>query len=175
MQSIRETFITLYFPTKNGIISEDFRLEFKKLFKGDEQIINVLKTEKKFEDYQSNDVFMENMKNKCEDRLFTQKEMTFNQIKERAATETIWQWYHPDQMEDLKKDCIKKDKWRETGGYLVKGPFAKEPTSVIVEQTAYNQSTGEFTLKVRGVGGDKVYYDIEQSQLQHQLKHLQSL
>ncbi len=161
LQSIRETFITLYFPTKNGIISEDFRLEFKEnSFKGDEQIINVLKTEKKFEDYQSNDVFMENMKNKCEDRLFTQKEMTFNQIKERAATETIWQWYHPDQMEDLKKDCIKKDKWRETGGYLVKGPFAKEPTSVIVEQTAYNQSTGEFTLKVRGVGGDKVYYDI---------------
>lgn len=161
LQSIRETFITLYFPMKNGIVSEDFKLEFKEnSFKGEEQIINVLKNEKKFEDYRSDDEFMELMRQKCEDRLFTQKEMTFNQIKERAATETIWQWYHPDQLEDLKKDCIKKDKWREIGGYLVKGPFAKEPTSVMVEQTGYDQNTGEFTLKVRGIGGDKVYYDI---------------
>jgi len=161
LQSIRETFITLYFPMKNGIVSEDFKLEFKEnSFKGEEQIINVLKNEKKFEDYRADDEFMELMRQKCEDRLFTQKEMTFNQIKERAATETIWQWYHPDQLEDLKKDCIKKDKWREIGGYLVKGPFAKEPTSVMVEQTGYDQSTGEFTLKVRGIGGDKVYYDI---------------
>ncbi|HRC79888.1 MAG TPA: DUF499 domain-containing protein [Sedimentibacter sp.] len=161
LQSIRETFITLYFPMKNGIVSEDFKLEFKEnSFKGEEQIINVLKNEKKFEDYRSDDEFMELMRQKCEDRLFTQKEMTFNQIKERAATETIWQWYYPDQLEDLKKDCIKKDKWREIGGYLVKGPFAKEPTSVMVEQTGYDQNTGEFTLKVRGIGGDKVYYDI---------------
>lgn len=161
LQSIRETFITLYFPTKNGIISEDFKLEFKEnSFKGEEQIIKVLESQLKFEDYKSDDKFMEQMRNKCEDRLFTQKEMTFNQIKERAATEVRWQWYHPDQLEDLRKDCIKKDKWREIGGYLVKGPFAKEPTSVIIEQTAYDHNTGEFTLKVRGVHGDKVYYDI---------------
>jgi len=161
LQSIRETFITLYFPTKNGIVSEDFKLEFKEnSFKGEEQIVNVLKEQLKFEDYQSDDRFMEQMRNKCEDRLFTQKEMTFNQIKERAATEVRWQWYNPTQLEDLKKDCIKKDKWREIGGYLVKGPFAKEPTSVIVEQTDYDHNTGEFMLKVRGVGGDKVYYDI---------------
>lgn len=44
LQSIRETFITLYFPTKNGIVSEDFKLEFKEnAFKGEEQIIKVLK------------------------------------------------------------------------------------------------------------------------------------
>lgn len=161
LQSIRETFITLYFPTKNGIISEDFKLEFKEnSFKGEEQIVKVLASQLKFEDYKADDRFMEQMRNKCEDRLFTQKDMTFNQIKERAATETIWQWYHPAQLEDLKKDCIKKDKWREIGGYLIKGPFAKEPTSVIVEQTDYDHKTVEFTLKVRGVSGDKVYYDI---------------
>jgi len=161
LQSIRETFITLYFPTKNGIVSEDFKLEFKEnSFKGEEQIIKVLESQQKFEDYQADDRFMEEMRNKCEDRLFTQKEMTFNQIKERAATEARWQWYHPTQLDDLKKDCLKKDKWREIGGYLVKGPFPKEPTSVIVEQTDYDTKTGEFTLKVRGVRGDKVYYDI---------------
>ncbi len=161
LQSIRETFITLYFPTKNGIVSEDFKLEFKEnAFKGEEQIVKVLESQQKFEDYQADDRFMEEMRNKCEDRLFTQKEMTFNQIKERAATEVKWQWYHPAQLDGLKKDCLKKDKWREIGGYLVKGTFPKEPTSVIIEQTNYDPKTAEFTLKVRGVSGDKVYYDI---------------
>ena len=161
LQSIRETFITLYFPTKNGIVSEDFKLEFiKNSFKGEDQIIKVLENQLKFEDYKSDDRFMEQMRNKCEDRLFTQNEMTFNQIKERAATEIRWQWYYPSQLDDLRKDCIKKDKWREIGGYLVKGPFAKEPTSVVIEQADYDKKTGEFTLKVRGVSGDKVYYDI---------------
>jgi len=161
LQSIRETFITLFFPTKNGIISEDFKLEFtENSFKGEEQVVKVLKDQMKFEDYQSDDRFMEQMRNKCEDRLFTQKEMTFNQIKERAATETRWQWYHPNQLDDLKKDSLKKDKWREIGGYLVKGPFEKEPTAVIVEQTNYDLKSKEFTLKVFGRGGDKVYYDI---------------
>ena len=161
LQSIRETFITLYFPTKNGIVSEDFKLEFKEnAFKGEEQIVKVLESQQKFEDYQADDRFMEEMRNKCEDRLFTQKEMTFNQIKERSATEVRWQWYNPAQLDDLKKDCLKKDKWREIGGYVVKGPFSKEPTSVIIEQTNYDPKTAEFTLKVRGVSGDKVYYDI---------------
>lgn len=161
LQSIRETFITLYFPTKNGIVSEDFKLEFKEnSFKGEEQIVKVLESQLKFEDYKSDDRFMEQMRNKCEERLFTQKEMTYQQIKERAAMEIRWQWYHPAQLEDLRRDCIKKDKWREIGGYLVKGPFAKDPTSVIVEQTNYDHQTGEFTLRVRGLRGDKVYYDI---------------
>jgi hypothetical protein len=161
LQSIRETFITLYFPTKQGIVSEDFKLEFKEnSFKGEEQIVKVLESQLKFEDYKSDDKFMEQMRNKCEERLFTQKEMTFNQIKERAATETRWQWYHPDQLDDLRKDSLKKGRWKEIGGYLVRGPFAKEPTSVVVEQTEYDRHTGEFTLKVRGKIGDKVYYEI---------------
>ena len=161
LQSIRETFITLYLPTKNGIVSEDFKLEFKEnSFKGEDQIVKVLESQLKFEDYKSDDRFMENMRCKCEERLFTQKEMTFNQIKERAATEIRWQWYNPIQLDDLRKDCIKKDKWREIAGYVVKGPFAKEPTSVVIEQADYDENTGEFTLKVRGVSGEKVYYDI---------------
>lgn len=161
LQTIRETFVTLYFPTKAGIISEDFKLEFKEnAFKGEDQIIKVLAEAEKFQDYEANDAFMDTMQKKCEQRLFTQKEMTWNQIKERAATETIWQWYHPNQFEDLRKDRLKKDKWREVGGYIEKGPFAKEPTSVAVEQTNYDELTGEFTLKVRGVHGDRIYYDI---------------
>ena len=161
LQSIRETFITLYFPTKNGIASEDFKLEFKEnKFNGEEQIVKTLKEAQKFEDFSDEDKPLETMQKKCEQRIFTQKEMPWSQILERAATEVQWQWYHPKQMDALKAACLKKDKWREIGGYITKGPFAKEPTDVVIEQIEYNDKSGEFTLKVRPVHGNVVYYDV---------------
>jgi len=158
--TIRETFVALYYPTKNGIESAEFKLEFKEnKFNGEEQIISCLTDSSKYEAFSKDDQFLENLRKKCEARLFTIKELPFSQIKERAATTVAWQWYHPDQLESLRLDCIKKDKWREINGYLVKGPFEKDPTSVVVEQTSYDEKTQEFTLKIRGIGG-KVYYDI---------------
>ena len=69
-------------------------------------------------------------------------------------------------MEELKKKCISSDVWRESGGYIVKGPFAKEPTDVTIEQTEYNEDTGEFTLKVKPLRGDRVYYNISEEPTQ---------
>lgn len=158
--TIRETFVTLYYPTKNGIESSDFKLEFKgNRFNGEEQIITSLRDAMKYDSFCKDDSFMETLRKKCEQRLFTTAQMMYSQIVDRAATEASWQWYHPDQLDSLKVDCIKKDKWREVGGYLVKGPFEKEPTSVNVTQTNYDEKTQIFTLHVKGVGG-RVYYDI---------------
>lgn len=158
--TIRETFVTLYFPNKNGIEKTDFKLEFKNnRFDGEEQVIQALKEVKKFEDQTSDDDALETLRKKCEKRLFTTQEMTYATILDRAATEPSWQWYHPTQMEILRKDCLRKDKWREVGGYLKKGPFEKDPTSVTVSQIDYDESTDEFSLRVKGVGG-RVYYDI---------------
>ncbi len=158
--TIRETFVTLYYPTKNGIEQTDFRLEFKEnKFDGEEQVIATLKDAMKYEEYSTEDSFFETLRKKCEQRLFTTKEMPYSQICERAATETSWQWYHPGQLDALKADCLKKDKWREIGGYLVKGPFKKDPTNVNVTQQSYDEATQEFTYHIKGVGG-RVYYDI---------------
>lgn len=160
LSTIRETFITLYYPTRNGIESSDFKLEFKgNKFDGEEQILAVLKDAMKYEPFSKEDDFMETLRKKCEKRLFTIKEMPYSQIISRAATEPSWQWYHPDQLDALRADCLKKDKWREIGGYLVKGPFEKDPTSVTVSQTSYDAEKEEFTLRIHGVGG-RVYYDI---------------
>lgn len=161
LQTIRETFITIYYPSKSGLTRDDFKLEFAaNKFDGEDQIIKVLKGAMKFEDFQAEDPFIETLRKKAEARIFTQKEMPWSQILERAATEPSWQWYHPKQMDELKKKCLNNDTWREIGGYLVKGPFEKEPTDVIVEQTDYNEETGEFTLKVKPVRGDHVYYEL---------------
>ncbi|HZK23248.1 MAG TPA: chitobiase/beta-hexosaminidase C-terminal domain-containing protein, partial [Atopostipes sp.] len=158
--TIRETFTALYFPTKNGIELSEFKLEFKEnKFDGERQVIDCLDENKKYVYFSTDNEFLEILQNKCEVRLFTQKEQRYSQIKERAATTVIWQWYDPAQLDTLKADCLKKDKWREIGGYLVKGPFEKEPTSVVVEQTYYDDTKHEFTLKIQGIGG-RVFYDI---------------
>ena len=161
LQTIRETFITIYYPSKAGLSREDFKLEFaSNKFNGEDQIIKTLTDVMKFDDLQTGDGFIDSLRDKAEKRIFTQKEMPWSQILERAATETSWQWYHPKQMEELKKKCLSNGSWREVGGYIDKGPFEKEPTDVNIEQIDYNEDTGEFTLRVKAVRGDRVYYDI---------------
>lgn len=161
LSTIRETFITLYYPTKDGIVLSDFRLEFKgNKFDGEDQIIDALRIAMKYEDFSKDDVFMETLRKKCEKRLFTRNEMSYSEIVGRAATETSWQWYHPDQLDSLRSVCKNKDKWREINGYLVKGPFEKDPTSVSVTQERYDEIKHEFTLRIHSIGG-RVYYDID--------------
>jgi hypothetical protein len=161
LTTIRETFITIYYPSKSGLSREDFKLEFKEnKFNGEEQIIAALNDAMKFEDFSTEDAFIESLRKKAESRIFTQKEMPWSTILERAATESSWQWYHPKQMDELRKKCFANDTWRDIGGYIHKGPFEKEPTDVTIEQTDYNEQTGEFTLKVKPVRGNCVYYDI---------------
>ena len=161
LETIRQTFVKLYFPTKDGLQSGEFNLQFKEnAFKGEEQIISVLQGAMKFENYSNEDAFMDVMRKKCETRLFTQPSLPWNQIRERAAIEPSWQWYHQAQLDDLKTFCIQRDKWREEGGYIRKGPFPKEPTDVRVEQTYYDHRTHEFTLNVRPIRGDSVFWDI---------------
>ena len=172
LSTIRETFVMLYYPTKNGIVSKEFKLAFKgNKFEGEEQIIAVLQDGMKYEHFSKEDAFMETLRKKCEKRLFTTREMTYAQIKSRAATETSWQWYHPDQLDSLRMDCLKKDKWREVQGYLLKGPFAKDPTSVTVFQDGYDAAKEMFTLQVHGVGGH-VYYSVgsDQTAASHEIQ-----
>lgn len=160
LSTIRETFVTLFYPTKNGIVSSDIKFEFKdNHFDGEDQVRKTLTEAMKFDPFSTDEGFLETMRKKCEARLFTTKEMQYSQILDRAATTPAWGWYHPDQMDALKNNCIRKGQWREVGGYLEKGPFKKEPTSVQVEQTYYDPKTYEFTLSVHGIGG-RVYYDI---------------
>ena len=157
IQAARETFVTLYYPNKKGIATADFKMEFKEnKYDGEDQITKLLKSKMKFTDDVSNDSFVK----KIEDRLFTRKEMMWSEIKERAATNTAWQWHIPSALDKIKSECIKKDIWREHGSYIEKGPFEKEHTSVSIEKIRTDETTGESILRVRPKYGDKIYYEI---------------
>ncbi len=89
LSTIRETFVTLWYPFKSGLTSDDFKLEFREnRFNGEEQIVKTLTEAAQFSDFSSEDRELETLRKKCEARIFSQKEMTWSQIQERAATET---------------------------------------------------------------------------------------
>lgn len=167
--TVRDTFVTLWFPVKNGLTAEEIKFNFTTdaskadapvTMNGEQHIINTVGFVQKYASLALDDASLDVLRRKCENRLFTQKEMPWNTILERAASETSWQWLHRDQMKELRDMCMKKDLWREVGGYIVKGPFEKEPTSVTVQQEGYNPDTKEFTLRVAGHNGSSVYYEV---------------
>jgi len=94
-----------------------------------------------------------------EDRIFTQRQMTWNNLKERVATITAWPWHNPRALEDLRDDMLRKGIWIETGGYLDKEPPAPE-TSVFVREIGEDKNTGEVTLKIQPHNGDRIHYEI---------------
>ncbi|MCH6265088.1 DUF499 domain-containing protein [Neobacillus citreus] len=158
LQTSRETFITLYYPTSDSFESSDFKMEFKNnKFDAEEQIRNVLIDVMKFDKDTSNDIF----RRKFESRIFTSRQMRWIDLKERVATTTSWSWHHPKALDDLKSECLKKGIWVEEGGYLDKEPPAPE-TSVNVRELEHLRDpvTGEVVLKITPQNGDKVYYEI---------------
>lgn len=157
LSSAQQTFSTLFYPMIDEIRSSDFRMQFKdNNYNGEEQIRSLLQEKQKF----SNKPIDDTLRRKCEERLFTRKEMRWSEIKERAATETNWPWLHPRTLDNLLADSKQKDLWRAHGDYVEKGPFPKEPTSVSVEVKSENEETNKVTLRLRPRFGDKVYYEI---------------
>jgi hypothetical protein len=157
LQAARETFVTLYYPSSHGLIKADFFMEFRdNNYNGEKQVKDLLLQRQKF----TEDVAGETFRKKCEDRLFTQKEMRWIDVKERAATNPAWQWHLPRALDDLKNEMLKKDLWKENGGYIEKPPFPKEKTEVLIQELRRDDDTGETVLKLIPKFGDKVYYEI---------------
>lgn len=155
--TIREAFITLHFPKKDGLVKKDFKMTFEgNSFNAEKQIKDVLLEEMKF----TTEIEPGKLKGKFEARIFTQQRMTWNHITERIATETSWQWHKPSALDELKMDCIRKGLWIEEGGYLDKEP-PKPSTSINVFETHRDADTGEVTLKIQATNGDIVYYEID--------------
>ncbi len=166
LQALRESFVTLYYPKRRGLVSDDITMEFEENnFDIEEQIKNLLIKEMKFD----TDINSKEFRDKFEDRIFTQRQMNWNAVKERAATTTSWSWHHPNALDDLKENMLRRGEWIETGGYIDKEPQAPE-TSLSVREVYEDEETGEVTLKLIPQNGDTVYYEIEQDATEASLK-----
>lgn len=157
LSAARETFTRIYYPHNDELRVTDITMNFEgNKCRGEELIRTTLTDKQKF----TQDVEGDTFKRKCEQRLFTQKTMKWSEIKKRAAILTKWQWHHPNALDNLKDEMLRKEQWREDGGYIDKGPFPAPSTETGVMEWNRNDETGEVTLKVIPVHGDTVYYEI---------------
>ncbi|MFS0598603.1 DUF499 domain-containing protein [Peribacillus frigoritolerans] len=157
LQASRETFVNLYYPAKNGLMKADFFMQFSgNDYNGEKQIRDVLLQRQKFIEDITSDTF----RKKCEDRLFTQKEMRWTDVKDRSATNPAWQWHKPNALDFLKDSMLSKQVWRENGGYIEKPPFPKEKTNVQIQEIRWDNETDEVMLKITPKYGDKVYVEV---------------
>lgn len=155
--NIREAFITLYFPKKQGLVKKDFKMAFEgNHFNAEKQIKDVLLEEMKF----TNDIEPTKLKRRFERDIFTRQRMPWNELIDRVATTTSWLWHLPKALDELKSDCLRKGDWIEEGGYLDKEPPAPS-TSVNVIELNRDNETGEVTLKIVPTNGDVVFYEID--------------
>ena len=156
LQATRETFVTLHYPKRRGLTNDDFEMKFNENnYDVEDQIRDLLIKVMKF----TKQTDTEEFRGMFEDRIFTQRQMTWNNLKERVATITAWPWHNPRALEDLRDDMLRKGIWIETGGYLDKEPPAPE-TSVFVREIGEDKNTGEVTLKIQPLNGDRVHYEI---------------
>ena len=155
--AVRETFTTLYYPTRDRLAKVDFLMEFKEnRYNGEEQVREALADRQKY----TTDVASETFRKKVEARLFTQASMLWTEIRRRAATAPGWQWHRPDALDRMKADCLHKDIWREEGSYVNKGPFPKPVTSVRIRELHRDADTGVARLRLSPIHADTLYAEV---------------
>ena len=167
LSAARETFVKLYYPSsmrqQNLLMDADFIMDFSSNdYNGEDQIRLLLGETGKKKFITGKELTEDLFRQKCEDRLFTQKEMRWMDIKSRAAANPTWQWHHPQALDDLLRDCIDKKLWREAGGYIEKPPFPKEKTTVTIKVLSREKRTGNVVLQIDPKYGDTVYWEIGQ-------------
>lgn len=156
--ALRETFSTLYYPSAQRLMSADFPMEFTaNKYDGEDQVIRTLKGKMKYTEEVSGETFIK----KVEARLFTQKVMLWSEIKRRAATNPAWQWHRSDALDKVKEESIHRDIWRESGGYVERGPFPKPATQVKIQELSRDDDTGKVKLRATPINGDAIYVEVE--------------
>ncbi len=155
---VRETFTTLWYPVDDAMRAADFVMKFEgNRYTGEGQVLEVLKAKMKFTDDISSDTF----RKKCEQRLFTQQSMSWNEVRRRAATNTKWNWHRTDALDQLKADCIYKGQWREdSSGFVDKGPFPQPKTAVQIVEQHRDDDTGKVSLRITPTHGDSIYWEV---------------
>ena len=155
--AVRETFTTLFYPTRDRLMKVDFLMEFKdNHYDGEEQVRATLAGKQKY----TEDIASDTFRRKVEAKLFTQTSMLWSEIKRKAATDPTWQWHREGALEHLKQTSVHQDVWREEGNYVNKGPFPKASTSVRWRELSRDEDTGVVKLRLTPVNADRLYAEI---------------
>ena len=157
--AVKSSFLTLYYPSKVGLARLEMDLKYSEnKFIAEDQIMSSLEGVSKY----TRDISVDtSFRNKIENKLWPKEtqEMPWSEIKLKAAQLPNWMWHVPNALDNLKTILVQRDMWRESGGYVDKGPFPQPKTDVRIQETFRDDDTGEATLKVTPVHGDRVYME----------------
>lgn len=161
LSAVKETFSTLYYPTrqgdKDGLNPADFLMRFEgNKYNGEDQVLQVLKDKQKYTEDVSSDIF----RKKVEQRLFTTPSMLWSEVKKRAAINPQWQWHRRDALDALRDDLVHKEVWREDAGYVDRSPPPPKTTTAQIQERSRDEDTGAVELKVTPINGDTVYAEV---------------
>lgn len=162
LSALKEIFVTLYYPSRDGLKSYQIDMSFdSNQFVPEDQIRNLLlNTVKKFIVLNSADAIADDMfRKKLEARIFTTQKMSWSDIETRAASESSWNWYKPSTLSEAKNRYIRNGYWIESNGIVDKNP-PKPKTDVNVRVLARDGS--KVTLQITPINGNTVYYDVGQ-------------
>ena len=162
LSATKETFSTLYYPSRMGdkdtLMPADFLMQYQgNKYNGEDQIIQVLKDKQKY----TADVNSETFRKKIEARIFTTPVMLWTEVKRRAAMNPQWQWHRRDALDEMKRELVYREVWREDpGGYVDRNPPPAKTTSVQIQERSRNDDTGEAELKLIPINGDTIYAEV---------------
>lgn len=113
------------------------------------------------------------LRDRAQDLLWpaSERRARWADVQDRAASNIRWLWLPRGGLEELRKIALSRGDWRDSGtGWIEKGPFEKEKTSVNVDVLNYDEKTGEATLFIspKNAGSNPVIYwsnssDVSQS------------
>ncbi|MHA0034171.1 DUF499 domain-containing protein [Deinococcus sp. PESE-13] len=157
LTAAQEAFTHLHFPEQSGLTSLDFTGKFADKHpasRGAQQVQEILESRKKF--VKALDA---SEGRKFEQRVFgNAKRMTWNELLARAANTTGWPWHPSGALEQLRRDKIDRDEWRQDGQEIERGPFPLEPTSVTVRHDVLDAAKDHYRLTVTPKYGTQVHY-----------------
>ncbi|ACO45499.1 DUF499 domain-containing protein [Deinococcus deserti] len=157
LTAAQEAFTHLHFPEQAGLTSLDFTGKFAEknpASRGAQQVQEILEGRKKF--VRALDA---SEGRKFEARVFgNAKRMTWNELLARAANTTGWPWHPAGALDQLRRDKIDRDEWRQDGQEIERGPFPLEPTSVTVRHDILDAAADRYRLTVTPKYGTQVHY-----------------
>ena len=154
----REAFRQLLYPSKNGLTDLALEPQYPgNSFNGEQAIVDALRDAYKYEpdagpNQQS---FVDSIVRKLWSGA---KEIPWNEVKARAATDPSWVWHHPKALDEVRAELVRREQWRDIGnGFVERGPFPPPRPAVQIQVLGRDEKTGETTLRVRPLHAETVY------------------